>query len=123
MWTHLVTKWRVIERVQFVGDVFANEVPEHFIEERIWLQEVGEPLSRPTHKLTVLLCHDGHLFIKSDKKVTSHLFAMIVLSIKHKEEEVINTYEEMRRYTISVLRRNMIAQSFFSSFICIMCDL
>lgn len=60
-WTHLVTECGVIQRVQFVGDVFANEVPEHLTKESIWLQEVGKPLSRPAQELTILLCHDGHL--------------------------------------------------------------
>lgn len=32
---HLVTECGVIQRVQFVGDVFANEVPEHLIEESV----------------------------------------------------------------------------------------
>lgn len=59
--TDLVTERWVIQRVQFVGDVFANEVPKHLIEKSICLQEVGEPLSRPTQKLAVLLSHNGHL--------------------------------------------------------------
>lgn len=62
--TNLVTEGGVIQWVQFVGNVFANEVPEHLIEESVRLQEVGESLSRPTHELTVLLSHDGHLSIK-----------------------------------------------------------
>lgn len=33
--TNLVTEGGVIQGVQFVGDVFANEVPEHLIEESV----------------------------------------------------------------------------------------
>lgn len=59
--TDLVTECWVIQRVQFVGDVLANEVPEHLIEKSICLQEVGEPLSRPTQIFAALLCHNGYL--------------------------------------------------------------
>lgn len=57
----LVSESGVVERVQLVGDVFANEVPEHLVQEGVRLQEVGEPLSGPTQEFTILLRHDGHL--------------------------------------------------------------
>lgn len=68
--TDLVTECGVVERVQLVGDVLANEVPEHLIEKSIGLQEVGESLSGPTQELAVLLGHDGHL-----RKTPSAVFA------------------------------------------------
>lgn len=59
--TDLVTERWVIQRVQLVGDVFANEVPKHLIEKSIRLQKVGEPLSGPTQKLAAFFCYNCHL--------------------------------------------------------------
>lgn len=59
--THLVAECGIIQRVQFVGDIFADEEPENLIKESVWLQEIGKSLSRPTQELAVLFCHDGHL--------------------------------------------------------------
>lgn len=91
---HLVTECGVIERVQFVGDIFANEVSEHLIEESVWLQEIGEPLSRPAQEFTVLLCRDGHLLVNHNiYKGTSHWGVFQVIWGKvfyHKTVEVSN---------------------------------
>lgn len=63
MAAHFVTQRRVVEGVQLVGDVFANEVAEYLIQERIRLQEVCEPLSGPAQEFAVFLCSYGHLSI------------------------------------------------------------
>ena len=67
---HLVTEGGVVERVQLVGDVFPDEVPKHLVQERVRLQEVGEPLTGPTQELAVLLCCDGHLSINQESTVS-----------------------------------------------------
>lgn len=60
---YLVTQGWIIERVKLVGDVFANEVPEHLVQKRLWLQEVSQTLSRPAQELAVFLSSNRDLYI------------------------------------------------------------
>lgn len=72
--THLVAELWIIQRVQFVGDVFANQIAEDLIEEGVRFQEVCQPLPGPAQELTVFFCHDGHLPVR---KTLQHFNAML----------------------------------------------